>query len=229
MLAGDDLQSTEPRLPDSADDGALPPHEKDAGRGPACTAERKDPTEESSVKDAFDQAHSVIDGANEWLNEEGLSHFIIDNAAVLADNLSDMEKFVSFCKIAGMEHYKRSHEHVMCPTHGDSYEVAFDFLRWPTGTYSGRPFRIEAMYITGGDSKVHRLFRRESPSSNLYVVQVSMKALNLRQMSKVRSHLRRVGMEQAAFFVGDYGPYDYWRGGTWPWRTYLKTRVNMRD
>lgn len=181
------------------------------------------------MQDVLDNAHKYIDDANRWLNDRSLDVFAFDNAAVLLPTIADVQGFVLAATNAGMEHFARSHEHVSeFGVGGSAYEVAFDFLRWPSGTYNGRPFRIEAMHIAGGYSPCHEKWMRDHDYG---VVQVSLKVTNLRQMSRMALVLDGLGLRRQHVFAADYGLYDYWSGMDYPWPAdaYLKTRVNMRD
>lgn len=173
---------------------------------------------------AFPSWETRRDEMENWMLDNGLGDYLIDEIALLFRERPTMGEFVwDAVKSEGVKLFNTSHDRVHTHPFKTDYEVNYAFLETPA------TFRVECMNICGGFSPLHAAMESHMDEYSPAVVHMSFKLETMDQYEDVCVALNRAeDCEPVQTCVSTYGQFSYWnimgRSGV-----YLKPRVNLRD
>lgn len=159
-----------------------------------------------------------------WMLENGLGDYVIDEIALQFNDRATMGNFVMDAVTGdGIKIFNHAFDHVKTHPFHTEYDVEYIFLEMPS------TMRVEAMNILQGISPLHIAVGSHLRDSMPGVVHMSFKCSDLEDYTNVTAALDAA--PEAHMVQGcdsTYGAFSYWnlldQDGV-----YLKPRVNVRD
>jgi hypothetical protein len=181
------------------------------------------PWEDDPINIALPSWEGTKDKVEEWMMENGLGHFYIDEIALMFSHQAWAQAF-ALDAVRGdqVEIFNSATDRVQVQPFNTHYEVEYIFLDVASD------MRIEVMSINHGFSPLHAAIQTHlDHPGRPCVVHMSFKVPGVAEYAEVLDVLHESTGQMVQECKSDYGMFSYWHLVGHP--VYLKPRVNLRD